>query len=574
MAKEVFMPKTGMDMREGVIVRWHASVGDRVKAGDTLLEIETDKITMDVEAPADGVLLCRYFDDGAVVPVATILAYIGEEGEEVPDRPTMAGGAAREAEEAYLTSGSSRETRGYDYDVAVIGGGASGYLAALRSARLGARTVLFEKKQLGGTCANSGCIPMKTYMHAARMIDEMPHAASHGIHVDEASYRFEMPELYAYKEKVAGALRGKIERLLSQSGVTTVFGEAVLIADHTVRCGTQTFRAGSIILCGGSVTGTLPVDGADLPGVVSPEGLLEEKEIPGKLVVIGGGVIGCETACAYSRFGSEVTIVEQQDALVPTFDREVSEKLRELYESDGIRVLTGKKVDRIGERDGRPVLYLGDGTELVSDRILMSVGRRPNLTALGSLERQISFERGKIMVDDFCRTSIPNIYACGDLTNRSILAHSAMKMGETAAYNACGREKALNLNRAPLCLYSIPEAAGIGLTEALARRRGDILVGRFPFSANGRSVTSGRTDGFVKVIADRGYGEILGVHIVGTHATELIVEAKTMMDMEITVYEVADIMHPHPTRSEAFMEACADAIGECLNLPPEDFGRR
>ncbi len=571
MAKEVFLPKTGMEMQEGRIVRWYAKVGDNVRKGDPLLAIETDKITMDVESPCDGTLLCHYFDEGVVVPVATILAYIGNEGEEIPDQPRKAGGAAREAEEAALTAPMTPTIRDYDYDVAVIGGGPAGVTAALRASRQGAATVLFEKQEIGGVSMNEGSLPMKTYLFAARSLDEVRRSAEKGVCI-KGEVRFDLETLHAYKEKVVGRMRIEKEELLSRSGVTVIEEEAALIAPHTIRCGKRTVTASSILLCGGSVVKELHVEGEDLPGVLTAEEVFSMTSLPKELLIVGGGVIGCEIACAFHRFGSEVTIVEEQEVLVPTFDEDVSRTLREIFEKEGIRVITGGKIGSFYEEGDKTCLLLKDGNRLSADVILLSVGRRPDESCLGELAGQIERERGKIMVDDQCRTSIPGIFACGDLTNRSIVAHSAIRMGEVAAHNACGNEKVLNLNRAPLCLFTIPEAAGIGLTEREAKRSGDIMIGTYPFIGNERAVASGETEGFVKVIADRGYGEILGVHIVGPNASEMIVEAKTMMDMEITVYEVADIVHPHPTCSEAFMLACADAIGECLEIPPRLYG--
>ena len=566
MASEVFMPKAGMDMLEGTLVSWLYDVGEEVKKGDPLLEIETDKVTMEVESPADGILLRKFFEEGSVVPVATIVGYVGEEGEEVPDRPSKAGGEALAAEEAML-AGAVKRDGAYTYQVAVIGGGAAGYTAAIQAARLGARTILFEKNKLGGVCTNIGCIPMKTYVSAARLIDAMDRAGSFGISFDKGSVRTDLKKLHAHKEDVIGRLGEEIEALLKEAGVEVVFEEAALIGEHTIEAGGRSYRAGSVILCGGSRPGVLSVPGIDQKEILTSGAILDLTELPKELLIVGGGVIGCETAAAYSRFGSKVTIVEMQDHLIPTFDHEVSGYIEESFLRHGIEVLCGKQIDGFLRKNGRPVLLLSDGQEIGADVILVSVGRKPNLEALGVLKDRIDLERGKIMVDDECRTNIPHIFACGDLTNRSILAHSAIKMGETAALCACGKEKAIRLNRAPLCLYTIPEAASIGMTEVQARKRGDILVGKYGFCHNARAASTGETEGFVKVIADKAYGEILGVHIVGSQATELIVEAKTMMDMEITVYEVADIMHPHPTYSEAFMEACAEAIGSCLSLP-------
>lgn len=569
MAKEVFMPKAGMDMQEGRIIRWLAEEGDSVRAGQPILEIETDKVTMEVEAPRSGILLRKYFGAGAVVPVVTIIGYIGEEGEQVPDRPSMAGGMARAQEAEKLRADDRRKAeKGYDYRVAVIGGGAAGIRAALKSARMGRKTILFEKKEYGGTCTNSGSLPMKIYLHTAKLLDELGALPERGV-VSVPSAQIDMEKVLSHKDSVIGRMRARDEALLGEAGVDIIREEAEMIGRHHIRAGRRTFKVENTILCCGSVPAELDVPGADQPEIMSSDDMFSIASVPAHLLIIGGGVIGCEMAAAWSRFGSEVTIVEMRPQLLATFDAEISAAVQHSFEERGIRVLTGGKVDHFERKDGKPVLCLSDGTEIGADAVLVSVGRKPELSALGVLRDRIDFERGKVMVDEFCRTSAEDVFACGDMTNRSILAHSAMKMGESAASTACGVPKEVHLNRAPLNLYTVPEAAGIGLTESQARRRGEVMIGRCPLSLNTRAVACGQTEGFVKVIADRAYGEILGVHIVGGMATEMIVEAKTMMDMEITVYEVCDIMHAHPTWSEAFMEACADAIGESMSTGPK-----
>ncbi len=565
MAKEVFMPKAGMDMHEGKIIRWLAETGSRVRQGEPLLEIETDKVSMEVESPADGVLLCKYFDDGAVVPVVTIIGYIGEEGEQVPDRPSMAGGLERAGdEELRQRAAIDRTAKEYEYRIAVIGAGPAGYTAALRASGMGKKTVLFEKSDVGGIGVNCGSIPMKSYVRTARMIEDIQRAPSRGIHLDLSEMSVDAGEVRRCSEDTVSTIRGELEEKLRSNGVEIVREEAALIGRHHIRAGRKTYRAENIILCCGSVPRRLDVPGIDQPEIVGPEDMFRLDRFPERLAVIGGGVIGCEMAAAWSRFGTQVTIIEQQEVLVPTFDLDISREIERSFRQHGVRVVTGGKVEEFARKDGKPEVVLNDGTEIPADIVLLAVGRQPELNCLGVLRDQLDYERGKIMTDEYCRTNLDNIYACGDITNRSILEHSAIRMGDAAASTACGTPKAVRLNRAPLCLYTIPEAASIGMTELQASRQGEILVGRCPFSANGRAAASGETDGFVKVIADKGYGEILGVHMVGTFATEMIVEAKTMMDMEITAYEVAEIMHPHPTWSEAFMKACAAAIGDDL----------
>lgn len=564
MATEVFMPKAGMDMREGTIIRWLANEGDTVVKGDALLVIETDKVTMEVESPADGILLKKYFGDGAVVPVVTIIGYVGRPGEKVPDQPSMAGGKERAEEEAMLAGAEAAEDEqnAFEYKVAVIGGGPAGYTAAMRASSLGARTVLFEKNTVGGVGIAAGCVPLKSLIGAAESLRSVRRAESAGFLPADSAVSFDFDRVCREKDRIVREAERYVSERLKERGVEVIHGEALLIGHHHIRAGVRTYRAENIIFCPGSHPARLGVPGEDLDGVVNIEEFLAENAMPERLVIIGGGVSGCETASAFRTFGAEVTVAESRGRILPTFDRDVSAAVAEKFKEAGIRILTGVRVRRFEATGESFSAVLDTGEKLEGDRILVCVGRKPNIESLGTLKDETEFERGKIVVDDYCRTSLADVYACGDVTNWSILAHSALKMGETAADNACGRTKEIGLKRAPLCLYTDPEAAGIGLTEDEARRRGEIMVGRVPFSENIRAVTERETDGFVKVIADKAYGEILGVHIVGKNATELIVEAKTMMDMEITVYEVADIMHPHPTRSETFKAACAAAAGE------------
>ena len=576
MAVEVFMPKAGMDMKEGKIISWLKNVGDKVLDGEGLLSIETDKVTMEVEASATGTLLCKYFENGAVVPVVTVIGYIGKEGEAVPAGPTQAGGEVKAADNVAVgkapaapvpQAGTIADQGTYDYDVAVIGGGPAGYVAAIKAAQLGGKVVIFEKDVVGGTCLNRGCIPTKTYIKTAEYMNTIRNASARGIHVDVGSMTIDMPKVYDYKQKVVKKLTGGVASLLRSNGVENVKGTAKIADRNTVEANGKKYSAKNIILCGGSVAGLLPIPGLDQENVVTSDGILELKEVPKRLAVMGGGVIGCEIATAFAGFGSQVTVVELMERVVPLLDKDISAAVKKSLEKAGIKVLVGRKVEKVESKGSLPVLCLDGGDRIEADKVLVSIGRKADLECLGALKNEITAERGKIVVDEYCRTNIPNIFACGDLTPKSALAHSAFKMGEIAAANALGLSEKADLSKIPSCIYTMPEAASVGLTEDEAKAKYDISIGRFPFAANGRALASGEGEGFVKVIIDKKYGEILGVHIVGAVATEMIIEAKALMDMEITAHEAADIMHPHPTYSEAFMEACADALGRCIHLP-------
>lgn len=455
----------------------------------------------------------------------------------------------------------------YQYDVAVIGGGPAGYVAAIKAAQLGGKVILFEKDMLGGTCLNRGCIPTKTYIKTAEYIQNMKHSEKRGIKVDVSSIVIEMPRIVAYKNDVVKKLTGGVAGLLRSNQIEVIKGCATLQAEHEVKANGKVYTAKSIILAGGSKAGTIPIEGIDHPKVLTSDGILDITEVPKELAVMGGGVIGCEVATAFVAFGSKVTIVELADRLVPAMDIDVSNAIKKSLEAMGITVLLGQRIEKIIDHNGNPVLCINGGQTIESDCVLLSIGRVSDLECIGTLKDKIDVEHGKIIVDNKMRTKIPHIYAVGDINGQCMLAHAAFKMGEVAAENAMDGHVKANLSHVPSCLYTIPEAASVGLTQEQAAKQGEIMVGYYSLGGNGRALASGEAEGFVKVIADKKYGEILGTHIVGGVATEMIIEASVMMDMEITVHEASEMIHPHPTYSEAFMEACADALGKCIHLP-------
>ena len=577
MATELYMPKNGMDMTEGTNVRWLKNVGDPVEKDEAVMEIETDKITMESESPVSGVLLVKLYEDGAVVPVLTTVGYIGEAGEKVPEAPakaaepapTASAQAAPAAEPAGEKESAPAALKAGEYNVAVIGGGPAGYVAAIRAAQLGGKVILFEKDVVGGTCLNRGCIPTKTYLKTAEYIHHIKGAAARGIIVN-AETSVDMPKVVAYKDKVVKTLTGGVAALLKSNGVEVVKGTAKLAGASSVECGGKTYAAQKVILCGGSKAIRIPIPGVDHKDVMTSDDILAMKELPKRLGIIGGGVIGCELASAFSAFGCEVTIVEMMDRVVSMFDKDVSAELDKSLRKSGVKVMCGRKVEEIADAAGHPVIVTDEG-RVECDKVLLSIGRAADLDCLGALAGQIKTERGNVVVDDTMKTSVENIYACGDINGRVMLAHSAFKMGEVAAENCMtGEGRKCDLRYVPSCLYTSPEAASVGLTEEKARELHPegVRIGLFQMAANGRSVASGERQGFIKVIADARYGQILGVHMVGGVASEMIAEPTALMAMEVTVNEVADdIIHAHPSYSEAFGEACADALGRCIHLP-------
>lgn len=562
MAHEIIMPKAGIDMTEGQIVKWYKKEGDAVESGEIILEILTDKTNMEIEAEASGVLLKILRNDGETVPITEIIGYIGQLGEEiVHGEPEHVAAPADEPVEKSLTRLED------SYNVIVIGGGPAGYVAAIRAAQHGAKVAIVEKGEFGGTCLNVGCIPTKTYMKSAEVIEGIQMAASRGIMLESTNFRVDMPKVVQHKNSIVKKLTSGVEALLRSNKVDIFKGVAKINKNKDVVVDdSKVIKGDKIILAGGSKVSQINLPGINHPGILSSDTLLDLKELPETLAVIGGGVIGIEMAQAFVELGSKITVIEMMDRIIPGIDTEASDVLAAHLKKKGVKILTSTKITEMVDNKGKVEIKTDKGESIIVEKALLSVGRLPNLEGIGDVEFEI--ERGKIKVDKFMETSVKGIYAPGDVNGIKMLAHVAFRMGEVAADNAVkGNHRELKLHSAPSVVYTLPEVAMVGLTEQEARERYDIRVGRFNFAANGRALASGESVGFVKVIADNKYGEILGVHIVGPAAAEIINQASLLMEMEITVDEVVKTIYGHPTYSEALFEACADVLGEAVHIP-------
>ena len=571
MALEIIMPKAGIDMTEGEIVEWKKKVGEPVKQGEILLEIMTDKTNMELEAEEDGYLIAILKEAGETVPVTEVIGYLGAEGENAPT-----GGASEpksdakpKVEEAPKVVEETPKPKKSDsaYDVVVIGGGPAGYVAAIKAAQVGGKVAIVEKSELGGTCLNRGCIPTKAYLHNAEIIEGVKHAAGRGVMIENPNFTVDMDKVLGMKSKVVKKLVGGVGALLKSNGVDVFKGIGTITKDKNVLVnGEKLLETDKIILAGGSKVSRINIPGMDSKLVMTSDDILELNEVPETLAVIGGGVVGVELGQAFSTFGSKVTVVEMMDRIVPGMDAEVSNTLRTALEKKGMTIMTSTKLQEIVEKDGKLHIKLEGKEDLVVDRALLSIGRVPDLEGIGEIEFEL--ERGRIKVDEFMETSVKGIYAPGDINGTKMLAHAAFRMGEVAAENAVnGNHHVAKLDLTPAAIYTMPEVAMVGLTEEQAREKYDISVGKFSFAANGRAIASDEDFGFIKVIADKKYGEILGVHIIGPAAAEIINEASSIMEMEITVEEMLKTIHGHPTYSEVMYEAFADVLGLAVHAP-------
>ena len=458
------------------------------------------------------------------------------------------------------------------YDVIVIGSGPAGYVGAIKAAQLGAKVAIVEKDSYGGTCLNRGCIPTKTYVKNAEVIEQIKEAKSRGIVLDSTDFSLDMKKIVGYKNRVVRKMTTGIGALLKSNDIDIYSGIGSITKDKKVKVvndeGEELIEGKKIILAGGSKVNRIPIPGSDSEKVMTSDEILDLQELPKRLAIIGGGVIGTEIATIFSAYGSEVTIVEYSDVILPFMDRDVCKEIGSGIKKKGIKLLTETKLESIEEIEDGVKLNLEGKDSIEADLVLMAIGRIPDLEGIGEIE--LETDRGAIVVNDKMETSVEGIYAPGDINARLMLAHSASKMAEIAVINALGGNEEYDSTSNPSCVYTIPEVSMVGITEADAKAKySNIGIGKFPFGGNGRAVASGEPGGFIKVIVNKDDDKILGVHIIGVNAAEMINEAASLMANGVTVDKIAETVYAHPTYSEAFMEACAACYGRSIHLPKQ-----
>lgn len=572
MAFEIKMPQLGLTMEEGTVAKWLKQEGDSVKKGDVLLEITTDKLTSEIESEADGVLLKIVAEEGEDVPVKGLLGYIGEAGEQIAQASAPA--AAPAPTSAPVPAPAEAKKAG-DTSVVVVGGGPGGYVAAIRAAQLGGKVTLIEKNKLGGTCLNVGCIPTKVLLHAAEALTEAKHMDNLGIQVSVNG--IDWKAVQSRKEAVTNQLVSGVTGLMKANKIRVIEGTASFASKTALEVvkkdGTkENVPFDKVILATGSVPAVPPIPGVkENAACVDSTGALAFDHVPETLLVIGGGVIGMELATAYSRFGAKVTVVEAMPKLLPMMDGELTAMLRKKMEASGVTILTEAKVQSVEAAPVGAKVQVEVGGKVESfeaEKVLVAVGRRTDTEALGLDKVGIAHDRGRIIVNDKMETNVPNIYAIGDCLGKVMLAHVASAQGEVAAENALGETAVYDGKTNPSCVYTDPEFAGVGLTEEKAKEEGiPYQVGKFPLMANGKALIMNGGEGMIKFIIGKEYGEVLGVHILGPRATDLIGECALAIGMEATVDEIYATIHAHPTVTEAVREAALAATKRAIHIP-------
>lgn len=456
-----------------------------------------------------------------------------------------------------------------EFDIVIIGAGPGGYVAAIRGAQLGAKVALIEKDKVGGTCLNRGCIPTKALYYSAKALNSARHASEFGVNLGEIS--FDIARAVDRKEEVVKKLVGGVEQLLKGNGVEVLRGEGFIEAAGSVRVrkagGTEVIAAKKgVIIATGSEPALIPAFNIDGKDVITSTEALNLKEVPGSILIIGGGVMGCEFATLFSAFGAKVMIVELLPAILSTEDKQVSRVILKRFKDTGVNVLTEVMVEKVEPSNGKVKTALKDGRAFITDKVLVTIGRSFNSAGLGLEAAGITMEKGRISVNERMETNVKGIYSIGDVTGKMLLAHVASVQGIVAVSNALGKKAAMDYSAVPSGIFTDPEIASVGLREKEAEEKGiAVNVGRFPYAASGKALGMNETDGFVQIIADASTDKVLGAAIVGAHATDLLGEVTVAVRAGSKVDDIIDTIHAHPTLPEMVCEAAEDVHGMAIH---------
>lgn len=457
------------------------------------------------------------------------------------------------------------------YDIIVIGAGPGGYVAAIRAAQLGAKVLVIEKDEVGGVCLNRGCIPTKTLIASVASLEASKKATSLGVEIEDA--KINLAKILERKNRVVEQLRGGIKFLFKKRGIELIKGTATiknkdLISIERDDQTKQQLKYKKVIIATGSESRCLPNLSFDGKKIINSTDALNLKEVPKSILIVGAGAVGVEFANIFFGLGASVTLIEMLPRIIPLEDEELATELNKYFSSQGIKVLTSTRVERVVDEGQNIKAITSTNEEIMVDKILVAVGRRLNSENIGLENIGIKTEDGKILVNERMETSSPGIYAIGDVTGGVLLAHKASSEGIVASENALGVSSVMDYTAVPSCIYTLLEVASVGVTEEDAKAQGiKIKVGKFPFSACAKAVALGETQGFVKIVAEAKSKKILGLQIIGHHATDLIAEGVLALRHKLTLNQLSQTIHAHPTLAEGLMEAAEAAEDRAIHLP-------
>lgn len=561
--KLVNLPHNGKEAKVTKILK---KAGEDVKPGDLVFEVESGKGSTAIKSDMTGKVQSIKVSVGDTVKINDLLAVIDGEKEAKEQKS----GAFN-----YFGNMLKPQKQEIEGDITIIGGGPGGYVAAIHAAKLGAKVVLVEKEALGGTCLNWGCIPTKAIVRSAQVLNTLKEAEEFGCFAENIG--FDMKKVIDRKNKVVDQLVTGIKYLMEKHNIKVVNGPGVILDRETVFVKTNmsetTIKTKNIIIATGSKSAALPIPGADNKKVITSSDALQLTELPEKMTIVGGGVIGMEFAYIFANFGVDVSVVEYFDSCLASCDDDIIQENIKNAEKKGIKLYTGAKVLEIIEtvEDKLIVVFEKDGEKkyLSSDKVLMAVGRTPYVEGLGidKLGMELNDNKRGIKVDSKMQTSIPNIYAIGDVTNKVLLAHVASHQGIVAVNNILGKECEMDYRVIPGAIFTDPEIATVGITEREALKQGiEIETGKFPFAANGKALTFGETSGFIKVIKDKKNNRLIGAAIIGLHATDLIAELTLAIKNNMTPEEIIETIHAHPTTAEVIHEGALSLEGGAIHF--------
>ena len=603
MPAEITMPQLSDTMTEGTLVKWHKKEGEKVKAGEEIADVETDKAVMPMEAFESGTLAYQAVKEGEKVAVGGLLGVIATSGEKAEDvKKQYASGGAKKTEAKAESAPKAKaeekpspapakphgagKLKRYDFDIVIVGGGPAGYAAAIRGGQLKKRVLCIEKENLGGTCLNWGCIPTKALLEDGAFVRKMrTEAEQRGISFKDLQVDF---------SKIVGRSRGIAEKL--NKGIAHLFRKyevkhqmatGQLLGPHRIKYtgqdGAKEVTADHIILATGARATELPGMKFDGKTIIAYREAMTLPKQPKRLAIIGAGAIGCEFAYFYNAVGTEVTIVEMLDHLLPNEDDDIALALERSFQKRGIKFFTKTRTEKVEKTSGGVKLSLSGATNdtIEADVLLVAAGVTANTDGLAAPEAKLELDRGRVKVDEKYRTNLEHVWAIGDCVSihwperlamggyrHPDLAHVAHHEAVYCIERIVGvSDHEIDYKNIPGCTYTHPQVASMGLTEKkLHEQKREIKVGKFPFNVSGRALAAGATEGFVKLIFDAKYGELLGVHMIGENVTEMLAELVMARKLEATEAEIIEAMHPHPTMSEAIMEAAGVADGRAIHL--------